>query len=90
MGHERSEPRATKAAELMPKQHRRTYGAIYEVNMSQKGLIPRPKNDAATKAIDKHREKMANMPAEPGPTASDLNKPGPVQLPTPTTPAPTH
>lgn len=58
-------------------------GAVYEVSMSQKGLIPRPKNEAATKAIDAHREKMASMPIEPGPTAADLDKPGPVQLPTP-------
>lgn len=64
-------------------------GAVYEVKMSQKGLIVRPTNEAANKAIDAHREKMANMPAEPGPPAVDLNKPGPVQLPTPT-PAPTH
>jgi hypothetical protein len=54
--------------------------AVYEVNMSQKGLIPRPKNEAATKAIDMHRTKMANMPAEPGPPPTNLDAPGPVPL----------
>lgn len=55
-------------------------GAIYTVNMSQKGLIPRPKNETATRAIDAHREKMANLPAESGPTPADLSAPGPVPL----------
>ena len=62
-------------------------GAIYEVSMSQKGLIPRPKNAAATAAIETHRERMANLPVEPGPPPTNLSAPGPVQLtPAPTTP----
>jgi hypothetical protein len=65
-------------------------GAVYEVSMSQKGLIVRPKNEAATKAIDAHREKMANLPAEPGPPAADLNAPGPVPLTPPAPPTQTH
>jgi hypothetical protein len=50
------------------------------VSMSQRGLIPRPKNAAATAAIDAHRERMANLPAEPGPPPTNLSAPGPVQL----------
>ena len=70
-------------------------GAVYVVSMSQKGLIPRPKNAAATAAIDAHRERMANLPPEPGPAPTTLNAPGPVQIappapaPPPVVPAPT-
>ena len=48
-------------------------GAIYDVSMSQKGLIPRPKNQAAIEAIATHRARVANLPLEPGPpdSASD-------------------
>lgn len=52
-------------------------GAIYDVSMSQKGLIPRPKNQVAGNAVEQHRSKMANMPIEPGP---------PQTPPTPATP----
>ncbi|MBI1361349.1 MAG: hypothetical protein GC155_13815 [Alphaproteobacteria bacterium] len=42
-------------------------GAVYDVSMSQKGLIPRPKNQAAIAAVAAHRASVANLPLEPGP-----------------------